>query len=151
MSFLGDAFPEEYKSKFAERNLAVGTVIRLYVTDTTPHKHKYFVIVGFSGDKVALGVVYINTEINPFLFDSEELKKLHIPISPDSRELVEHDCFIDCSDIKQKRTDLLRAAIEEQPEAVKGQLNEQELRQVQLTLFNATTINDRTKAKFGYK
>ncbi len=74
---LGDSFPEEYKKRFAEKNLKVGSVIRALVTDTNPPKTKRFILIGISADKLAVGTLYLNTEINPNVFSTQELRKLH--------------------------------------------------------------------------
>lgn len=41
--------------------VSVGAVIFDFITTTKPPKDKYFVVVGFSDEKIALGTVYINS------------------------------------------------------------------------------------------
>ena len=74
---LGDSFPEEFKRRFAEKNLKVGSVIRALVKDTNPPKTKRFILLGISADKLAVATLYVNTEINPNIFSTEELRNLH--------------------------------------------------------------------------
>lgn len=149
MSLLSDAFPDHFREQYVERNLQVGMVLRTYVTDTKPPKTKYFIIIGISQDRVALGVVYINSEINPNLFSKPELKQLHIPMSPDERELVEYDCFIDCSKIYEKPLESISQLLKENPSCDRGMLNSVELGRVQEKIYSASTISPRDKKKFG--
>ncbi|HOX82232.1 MAG TPA: hypothetical protein PLJ60_05435 [Chryseolinea sp.] len=104
---LGDQFPEEFKKQFASQNLKVGSVLRALVTDTTPPKIKRFIVIGLSADKLALGTIYINTEINPNVFQSAELKNLHIKLEAAGREYLDHDSFVDCSKIFEKEYDTI--------------------------------------------
>ncbi len=59
---LGEFFPEAFKADYARRNLEVGSVLKLYVTDTKPPKEKRFIIVGKNIDGLCLATV--NSEIN---------------------------------------------------------------------------------------
>lgn len=150
MSFLSDAFPDEYKKQFAERSLTIGTVLRMFVEDTNPPKHKFFIVIGFTEEQVGLGVVYINSVINPNRFSTKELQELNLPLIADERKLVDRDCWIDCSKIFEKATDVIYEKIEKNPESVRGELSPDELKQVQIKLMSARTISPKTKKRFGY-
>ena len=151
MPFLSDAFPEDFRKQFVDRTLQVGTVLRMYVTDTNPPKTKFFVVIGYSEDKIALGVVYINTEINPNVFPTEELKRLHIPLTPDERGLVETNCHIDCSKIYEKPVEHINELVAANPEYVRGQLNERETGMILATVFSARTVPRVVKRKFDIR
>ena len=82
--------------------LQVGSVIFEYVTTTTPPKEKYYIVVGFSEDKVALGTVFINSEVNPNVFRNERLRNLHIPFPQSENPFLKWNSFINCSDIQER-------------------------------------------------
>ncbi len=84
--------------------LNVGSIIFEYVTTTNPPKNKYYVVVGITDDHIALGTVYINSEVNPNLFRAERLKKLHIPVLASDNPFLKWDSFIDCSQIQERLT-----------------------------------------------
>ncbi|WP_316742493.1 hypothetical protein [Pedobacter antarcticus] len=56
---LSDSFPGNFRQEFAQRNLKIGSVIRLYVRDTNPPKEKRFVLVGQSYDKLIFAAIFI--------------------------------------------------------------------------------------------
>lgn len=56
---LSDAFPENYRKDFAQRNLKIGSVIRVYVKDTDPPKEKRFILVGQSYDNLLFATIFI--------------------------------------------------------------------------------------------
>ncbi len=146
---LADAFSEEFRKQFAETNLKVGSVIKTFVTDTKPQKIKRFVILGISADKLAIGTLYINSEINPNLFPTLELQKLHLKLEKQDRDYIDHDSFLDCSKVYEKEyTDLL-AVLQNDANCLIGQLSVDDLRLVKKTVKEARTIPVRTKKKFG--
>ncbi|MEP7168117.1 MAG: hypothetical protein ABI855_01980 [Bacteroidota bacterium] len=149
MSNLGDAFPEEFKKDFAARNLKPGSVIRCFVFDTKPPKEKRFVILAFSFDKIALGTLYINSEINPNLFRTEELRKLHLKFEIENRPYLEHDSYIDCSDIYEKSFEEIKQILTNNSKALLGELNEKDFKLVSDTVKSAKTITPALKKKFG--
>jgi hypothetical protein len=146
---LGDAFPEEFRKQFAETNLTIGSVIKTFVTDTTPPKIKRFVILGISADKLAIGTLYINSEINPNLFPTVELKNLHLKLVKENREYLDHDSFLDCSKVYEKEYEDLLAVLQQDASCLIGQLSTDDLKLVKKTVKEARTIPVRTKKKFG--
>ncbi|MCW5910350.1 MAG: hypothetical protein KIT62_04710 [Cyclobacteriaceae bacterium] len=146
---LGDAFPGEFRKKFAEINIRIGSVIKTFVTDTTPPKIKRFVILGISVDKLAIGTLYINSAINPNLFPTPELKNLHLKLEKQSRDYLDHDSFLDCSKIYEKEYEDLLAVLQNDTSCLIGQLSSDDLILVKRTVKEARTIPLRTKKKFG--
>jgi len=146
---LGDSFPEDFKKDFAKRNVKEGSVIRCFVRDTNPPKEKRFIILAFSYDKITLGTLYINSEINPNLFNTEELKKLHLLFSAKDREYLHHDSFVDCSEIYQKPVTEILKVLEEHPKSLIGEVNVEDFKKIRTTIKSAKTISIATKKKFG--
>ncbi|ACU05352.1 hypothetical protein Phep_3157 [Pedobacter heparinus DSM 2366] len=90
---LSDCFPEQFRQEFAERNLKIGSVIRVMVNDTNPPKEKRFILVGQSYDKLIFATIFINSEINPNIFPTQELRDLNLELLADSRSYLSHDSF----------------------------------------------------------
>ncbi|WP_144051755.1 hypothetical protein [Fibrisoma limi] len=149
MPFLSDAFPEDLRKQYAERNLKIGTILRVPVTDVPGRDFKFYVVVGYSNDKIALGVLYINSVINPNVFPTEELRRLHVPIKLDHRKLVDKDCYIDCSKIYEKEAEHINDLVISNPEYVRGQLDERETGTILSTIYSAKTISRIYKRRFG--
>lgn len=150
MTDLSDFFPQSYRDDFAERNVQKGAIIRVFVKDTKPPKIKRFIIVGFSNDKVLLGTVFINSEINPNIFKTEDLKSLHIPIDAKSHEFIDHDSFIDCSKIQERSYVEIKQLLSKDSECLKGIVSETTMKVISETISNAKTISAKQKRKFGF-
>jgi hypothetical protein len=146
---LGDLFPDELKESFAKENLVPGAVIRMHVPDTNPPKIKRFVIVAEHNSDVVLATVFINSEINPNMFRSQELRNLHLPILENGRDYLDKDSFIDCSDIIVREKDVLFDKLKERPSQHIGKLSDSDLNDVLDKLQSAPTIPIRTKRDFN--
>ena len=148
MTDLSDLFPQSYRDDFANRNIQKGSVIRVFVKDTTPPKIKRFVVVGFSQDKVLLGTVFINSEINPNIFRTDELRNLHVPLDAQIHDFIDHDCFVDCSSIKEHSFDEIKQLLSHDPECSKGIVPENTMKEIIQTIKSAITISPSQKRKF---
>jgi hypothetical protein len=149
MTDLSDLFPQSFRDDFAERNIQVGSVIRVFVKDTTPPKVKYFIVIGFSEDKVLLGTVFINSAINQNVFNTEYLKGLNVPLDAQLYDFIDHNSFIDCSDIKERNLIEIKQLMSNDPECSKGVVSEEIMKIISTTLASATTISISKKRKFG--
>ena len=88
---LGDAFPEKEREKFSQRNTAIGSVIKIIDYSAKPKpKPKRFMIIAKTSDSIALGTLYINSEININVIRTEHLQNLQIELIADTREYLEH-------------------------------------------------------------
>jgi hypothetical protein len=146
---LGDSFPEEFRRRFAEKNLKVGSVIRAIVKDTTPPKTKRFILIGISGDKLAVATLYLNTEINPNVFTTNELRNLHLKMEAIGRSYLSHDSFADCSKVYEKEFAEILKVLESDASSILGELNAADLDQVKQTVKIARTISVHVKKKYG--
>ena len=149
MTDLSDLFPQSFRDDFAERNIQVGSVIRVFVKDTTPPKVKYFIVIGFSDDKVLLGTVFINSTINQNIFNTEYLKGLNIPLDSQMYDFIDHNSFVDCSDIKERSFAEIKQLISNDSECSKGVVFNETMKIISTTLANASTISLNKKRKFG--
>ncbi len=150
MTDLSDFFPQYYRDDFAERNIQKGSIIRVFVRDTTPPKIKRFIVIGFSQDKVLLGTVFINSEINSKIFTTEELRSLHISIDAANNDFIDHDSFIDCSSIRERSYDEIKQLLSKDTECLKGIVSETTMSIITETITNAKTISVKQKRKFGF-
>jgi hypothetical protein len=149
MTDLSDLFPQSFRDDFAERNIQVGSVIRVFVKDTIPPKIKYFIVIGFSDEKVLLGTVFINSAINQNIFNTEYLKGLNIPLDAQVYDFIDHNSFVDCSDIRERSFSEIKRLLSNDPECSKGIISEETMKIISTTLANASTISLSKKRKFG--
>ena len=148
---LSDFIPEELKNDFADQNLTVGTVIRKFAEDTTPPKKKRFIIIGIDRDRVKIGTVYINSDINFNIFRSEDLKRLHIKIRSAKNEFIEHDSYVNCSEIFEKDYKEVFEYITKYPKEVLGKADEIDMINILTTIKTAKTIEPKKKKRYGLK
>ena len=97
MSNLADFFSDDLRKDFSQRNVKVGSVLRLKVEDTKPPKVKIFIIIGQNIEGFSLATLYINTDINFNINFSQELIDLQIPISKKDYSFLDHNSYVDCS------------------------------------------------------
>lgn len=131
------------------QQLVVGTVIRSFVTDTTPPKYKYWIIVGVTAEEVELATVYINTRPNDFILRNPTLSEAQFPITADSRRLVEYNCYANCSELKRKGAADIQQLIDEHPEYVRGELYPEEIDHMLKLVRESPNISNRDKRRFG--
>lgn len=87
-----------------------------------------------------MGTVFINSEINPNIFRTDELRNLHVPLNAQGNDFIEHDCFVDCSSIKEPSFEEIKQLLSNDPECSKG---------IVQTIRSAITISPSQKRKFG--
>lgn len=147
---LGNHFPKGYREEYAERNIEIGSVIKLFVKDTDPPKEKRFIIVGFSEDRLILATVFINTEINENVNWCQELKLQNLLFEIDGRDYLEHPSYIDCSKLVPRKYSEIARAVTVKPEAILGKVSPEDWQLIKDTIINSTTIKGKYKKKFGF-
>ena len=146
---LGDFFPDDKRNEFAESKLKIGSVIKADVKDTTPPKTKRFIIVGIDNANILLATVYINSEINPNIFNTRYLKDLQYNLEKKDREYLDHDSYVDCSNLKIKKVDEIIRILKNSPLAYLGELNDEDLNMVKEKIKNSRTISIKEKKDFN--
>lgn len=146
---LGDHFPNDLQDDYLKRSLKVGSVLKLFVNDTTPPKEKRFIVIGLSEDKLSLASLYINSEINTSINWSTEQQALQLEFTVNGREYLNRTSYIDCSKFNYRDTKEIEQAIEDRPDAIIGELDEQDLELIITTIRYAPTINGKHKKKYG--
>lgn len=146
---LSNSFTEDYKRQFAERNVKIGTVIRVHVRDTKPPKEKRIILVGVSYDKLFFATVFINSDINPNVFPTKELRDLNLPLTAVGREYLDHDSFADCSELVKRNAGWLLDLLADDPGKVIGEVSKEDLVEIFEKIKGAKTISPGTKKMFG--
>lgn len=146
-----DEFRNLFKNTgFADREIKIGVVLKYWAPETNPPKQKIRIVVGFSSDKVLVATVFINTDINPNKFPTEELQKLHLTLEKTNYDYLDYDSFVDCSQLHEVSYESLAAILTENPTIVSGEVAEFDLVNIRHTITNATTITPKQKKKFGF-
>ena len=146
---IGPLFPRAEREKFADRNLKIGAVLKMFVPETKPPKPKRFIVVGLSTNSILVATIYINTEINPNLFPTEDLWNLHLELKVSGKEYLEYDSFADCSQIYKKEFNDLRNELIDDPSIHIDQLSQTDIENVQNLIRSARTISIKTKSEFN--
>lgn len=147
---LSDFFPESCKEDFASRNLKVGCVLKLKVSDTNPPKEKRFIVVGITADSVRLATVFINSEINLTCLYTHELRELQHFFASSGREYLDHDSYVDCSKLFIRSKAEIFQAVIKRPESIIGHLSDEDLSAIRSKIISAKTIKGKDKKKFGF-
>ncbi|MBL4561042.1 MAG: hypothetical protein JKX79_08670 [Labilibaculum sp.] len=147
---LADLFSDELRQEFAERNIDLGRTILIEIPNFGVTYPKYIVIVAENENEFAIAYVVINSEINNFIFPTPYLKSLHVPIDRASHDFLDHDSFINCTEIREFTKQEVIDFISAHPERVVGNITEGILTAVHATLHSATTIPKIIKVRFGF-
>jgi hypothetical protein len=145
---LGEQLPEHFKKAFAQERLRAGAVVRRMVPDTRPPKIKRCVIVGISDDLVSVGVVFINSDINFNVLPTKELQELQYLVSATGRDYVEHDSFVDCSQLFEHSYAALLRETQNEPGIILGKVTPADLAAIYSLVKNAKTISPKLKKKY---
>lgn len=148
MSSFGSLFPNSAKEDFSNRAIHPGSVFKIHVTSTMPPKVKRLVVLAISGDNACVGYLFLNSRINPNVFPTAGLRSLHLPFEAASRDYLDHDSYLDCSDIKDMDLDELKKIISRDPNQHIGELNDTDLKTAKETVKNAPTISKKQKEKY---
>jgi hypothetical protein len=146
---LGDHFPKENSNEYVERNFKVGTVIKLFVHDTTPPKEKRFIIIGFTEDKLTLASLYINSELNKNINWSQEQQALQLELTPEDRDYLTTHSYVDCSKFIPRDALEIKENLLKRPEAILGNVSKSDLETIFNYLKGAPTINGKFKKRYG--
>ena len=146
---LGDLFPKELREQLSNDNLKVGSVLRYYKTNTIPPKLKRAVVVGFDNDKILFASVFINSEVNPNMFPTQRLRDLHLSFEAINRDYIDHDSFVDCSQIHVENVQTVKTLMIDDESVHIGDLSDADCEKVIETLKMAHTIPRAVKRRYG--
>jgi hypothetical protein len=126
--------------------LVTGAVFRTLVTDTTPPKIKMFVIVAEAGDDVA--VVYINSKPRLHAATSN-LQALQLALTVKDCPFLDHDSFVDCSELCVKSKALLEKLVKNDGKVFKAFLPPSITKDILAIIRRAKTTSLEHRQKFG--
>lgn len=149
MSSLGDFFPDAFKDQFGQDKVNIGVLISLMVPDTKPPKIKRMIVVGQDRANIHVVSVYINSRLNVNVFRTEYMQSFHIRLPSEGRPYLDHDSYIDCTQVHHFSKDELVTYIAHHPEAYLGNLSPADLSTVLIKLAEAPTIKPAIKKRFG--
>lgn len=139
MGRLSDFFPEGIKQEIANFNLEIGNVIKCFISHTNPPKEKRFVILGINDEGNYVGSVFINTNVNFNIINSQELLELQYPIKNQANDYLDHDSFIDCSELFEFDRQSLYDLLMKEPERALGKVLPEDLEKL-FTLVKSSPI-----------
>jgi hypothetical protein len=144
---LSDAFPDEYKKKFASDNFKLGAVIKCYCP--IADKEKRMILMGHKFDKKSIALVHINSEVNEIFFPTEYLKSLHLPLKCAGREYLTHDSFVHCGQLILRKYAEVYKLFESTPAILLGHVSEADYKDIRNIIKGAKTISPADKKEFG--
>jgi hypothetical protein len=145
---IGEQFPEHARKAFAQENIRAGVVVRRTVTETNKPKIKRCVVLGISDDLTSVGVLFINSEINFNIIATKELQELQFEVTTTGREYLDHDSFVDCSQLfEQSYMNLLKEA-QSEPGIILGRVSRAELDTIINLAKRSRKISPKLKKKY---
>lgn len=97
---------------------------------------------------MSVACLYINTEINPNLFSTEVLRDLHLPLLREHYEFLDHDSYLDCSDLREKSLEVIKQSLADDVSALKGSITQTDLLVALQKTHSAVTIPRKLKQKY---
>jgi len=148
---LGNIFGKDVKRLLIEKGLVAGSVLRIHVNDTNPPKIKYIVIVAIDEKTATYATIFINTDINMNVLNTDELLNLQIELTPENCAAVEHTCYADCSKLAERPTSQVVDLVVKKAECHRGQLSVEHFEDILSKIKSASTIIPAQKEKFNLK
>jgi hypothetical protein len=94
-------------------------------------------------------MLYINSQINPNVFPTEELRSYHIPLDAEKCSFLDHDSYLDCSQILELPIDKIKDIHAGESDSYIGKLDEENIYIAIETVASAKTISKKTKRRFN--
>lgn len=145
---LSDLFPESYRSDFSIRIINPGQVFRFHSTVTNPPKIKICVLLAVNNSLATVGYLFINSEINPHIFDNLSLRSLLLSLPRQDLPFLDHDSWLDCSHIHEIRLEEIQRIVAENPSCHLGNLSQSLFESSIQLIRNAPTIPRKVLVKY---
>lgn len=146
---FGDIFPAGLKEDFRKRNIIAGSVFKIYATNTNPPKYKIIVLVAVNDEVALVGYIFVNSDPSWHCVDTDELRNLQLFLSHDTRNYLDHDSYLDCSDLMSLPLSDLDNAFAADGSILLGSLSADDLEKVIKKVTGAKTISKKQKKLFG--
>ena len=152
---LSEFLSDESKKDLILGQVKVGDVFRMHLgkeekvvgKDTSDDgRNKYFIIIGFDVDGSAIGLVLIDTKINPYL--PQVRKELHYKLSADNYEFLNGKSrYVDCSDLKEISSTKFVSLFS--GDKAKGHINDDDLKLIRDAIVSYEDAEPKLLKKFG--
>jgi hypothetical protein len=129
-------------------DLKVGMIIRAFVKDTKPPKIKRFIIIGITDNKLLVGTVFINSELNIDALTKQHQRFQYKLLKTKDREFLDRDSFVDCSDLRERDYSEIQNIVISDQNSVIGILSDKDLMNINFNIVDATTIPNQLKKKY---
>jgi len=146
---VGDAFPQDYREKFCDEKIKPGAVFRMRSEDTDPPKIKRFIILAINDELSSVALFYINSEINPNIFQTETMQKLHLPLLTSRFTFLDRDSYLDCSQLYEWTVGSIKSNFVENLNSHLGQIMDTDLEEIRITARSAPTIEQKLKRRYN--
>ena len=119
-----------------------GDVLKLFFQTTTPPKWKRCVVACLEPNPVLL---LINTNVNPFVNDTPELKACQVLIDCASHQFMRSESWIDCSQLFGYPRNWIEAAVAGEPRQHLGRISDVVRRDIMNCVHNTPLLSERKK------
>jgi len=124
-----------------------GAVFLIY--DEIAEKEKFIVILGVKEDKICVGTLFINSDINANVIRTLEQKHLQFRIKAKDYNFLHHDSWINASKIIRRDYKDLIKIFEVKKGEYKGELNSKDFDYLRSLMANSPMISKAEKIEFG--
>lgn len=152
---FGDLLSNKTAKELLLDHLHVGDVYRMHLGKEEKVKgkkisddgrNKYFIIIGFDANGDAIGLVLIESHINPYLPESRKL--LHYLIKASEYSFLNgEDRYVDCSDLKEITADRFMSLFS--GEKAKGRINEEDMKLIKGAIASYEDAKPKLLKKYG--
>lgn len=117
----------------------------LILTKGYKTRRKYIVIIGFTPEGSAIGVLLINSKIDPSKYSPEMMDCQYPLLSRYYPDILSYDSWLDCSDIFE----LSKGKISKKGGLIKGSLTSEDKERVLEFLRETDVFDNITKRRYG--
>lgn len=149
MTLLGDFFGDSKKEEFAQQSVRIGSVVKLWMTDTTPPKEKRIVVVGTTVAGDYLGVVLINSEINWNVQRNPAMYDWQLFMQADECTFLDHDSYADCTQLREIPKSYIVGEVLNDMQRALGKVPDDLFNEIRTRVRNAPTISPKMRKRFG--
>jgi hypothetical protein len=128
--------------------ISIGDVLHLYVEEFK--KYKFFIILGENDAEFTFASFYINSEKNYNFIPHKEAEKFHIKLSPSEYSFLNHDSWLNLTEIFPKSKDHIINEYNRDNSCLKFSLNEIQLEFFRDCVRNCGMIKGKFKKKFNF-
>lgn len=129
--------------------VAPGDVFKVFDNRTIPPKIKYHIVIGIHEERILLGTVRINSNININVYRDQASQYRCIKIKAEKYDFLSHDSMIDCNHLLTHDLEDVKTYINSHPDVILGDITTEDLEDIKLRMSDAPTITEEEKEIFG--